>query len=96
MSEKEEYVRILVHFDIPDDVLYERVTRSERSTNIFRDNYLNFEKILIRQQAESLHENVVDPVTGEADYLFVIQDSEEVDAVMKEIVHIADGLSSVR
>lgn len=45
----EEYVRILVHFDIPDDVLYKRVTRSERNTNIFRGRYSNFEEVLVRQ-----------------------------------------------
>ncbi|WP_242238152.1 AAA family ATPase [Bacillus cereus group sp. BfR-BA-01316] len=92
----EEYVRILVHFDIPDDVLYKRVTRSERNTNIFRGRYSNFEEVLVRQQAESLHEDVVDPIENEADYLFIINDSEKVNPTIKEIVHIAEGLSSVR
>ncbi|WP_103577522.1 ATP-binding protein, partial [Bacillus thuringiensis] len=67
-----EYVRILVHFDIPDDVLYERVARSTRSTNIFRGGYSSFKEVLDRQQTESLHDDVVDPVENEADYLFVI------------------------
>jgi tRNA uridine 5-carbamoylmethylation protein Kti12 len=96
LFKKEEYVRILVHFDIPDDVLYERVARSKRNTNIFRGNYSNFEEVLVRQHAESLHADVVDPVENEADYLFVINDSEKVNPTIKEIVHIAEGLSSVR
>ncbi len=33
---KEEFVRILVHFDIPDEILNERVRNSKRSTNILR------------------------------------------------------------
>ncbi|QWI50212.1 ATP-binding protein [Bacillus mycoides] len=90
-----EYVRILVHFDIPDDVLYERMARSKRNTNIFRGNYSSFEEVFVRQQAESQHENVVDPVENEADYLFVINDSEEVKSTIKEIVHIFEGLSLI-
>lgn len=93
---KDEFVRILVHFDIPDDVLQRRVTQSERSTNIFRGAYSNFEEVLVRQQAESLKEDVTDPVAGEADHLFVIKDNEEIDSVIKDIVHIANCLSFVR
>jgi predicted kinase len=33
---KNQFVRILVHFDIPSEVLQARVTQSQRSTNIFR------------------------------------------------------------
>lgn len=89
---KNQFVRILVNFDIPDDVLQDRVTQSKRSTNIFRGAYSNFEEVLIRQQAESLNEDIVDPVEGEADHLFTIKNNEEVDSVIKEIVHIAQGL----
>ncbi|ENQ3081086.1 AAA family ATPase [Bacillus cereus] len=89
---KDEFVRILVHFDIPDDVLHKRVIQSGRSTNIFRGAYSNFEEVLVRQQAESLKEDVIDPVEGEADHLFVIKDSKEVDSVIKEVVHIAECL----
>ncbi|MBJ7944610.1 MULTISPECIES: AAA family ATPase [Bacillus cereus group] len=90
-----EYVRILVHFDIPDDVLYERVARSTRSTNIFRGGYSNFKEVLNRQQAESLHEDVVDPIENEADYLFVIHDSKDVNTTIEEIVHLAKDLSPI-
>ncbi|MDM5235029.1 AAA family ATPase [Bacillus cereus] len=88
-----EYVRILVHFDIPSDVLYERVARSKRSTNIFRGNYSNFKEVLHRQQAESLHEDIVDPVENEADYLFVIRNSKDVNSTIEEIIHLAEDLS---
>ncbi|WHY27032.1 AAA family ATPase [Bacillus wiedmannii] len=88
-----EYVRILVHFDIPDDVLYERVDRSTRSTNIFRGSYSSFKEVLNRQQAESLHEDVVDPIENEADYLFVIRNSKDVNSIIEEIIHLAKDLS---
>ena len=87
----DEFVRILVHFDIPDDVLQERVTQSQRSTNIFRGAYTNFEEVLTRQQAESFKEDVVDPIEDEADHLFVIKDNKEVNCVIQKIVHIAES-----
>ena len=88
-----EYVRILVHFDIPDDVLYERVARSTRNTNIFRGGYASFKEVLDRQQTESLHNDVIDPVENEADYLFVIRNSKDVSFTIEEIVHLAKDLS---
>ncbi|WP_042221257.1 AAA family ATPase [Oceanobacillus manasiensis] len=89
---KKQFVRILVHFDIPDDVLMERVLRSKRSTNVFRGAFSNFKEVLLRQQAESQLEDIVDPKEGEADYLLVIKHTEEVDSVIKRIVRISKGL----
>lgn len=87
-----EFIRILVHFDIPDEVLHRRVIESQRSTNIFRGAYSNFEELLLRQHAESQLGNFVDPDEGEADYLFLIKDNEEVSSVIKEIIHISKSL----
>lgn len=88
---KDKFVRILVHFDIPDDILMERVAKSERSTNILRVAS-NFKEVLLRQQADPISEGIVDPVEGEADYLFVVKDNEETEAVIDEIVRMADSL----
>ncbi|MCH4568556.1 ATP-binding protein [Bacillus sp. ES1-5] len=88
-----KYVRILVHFDIPDEVLYERIARSTRSTNIFRCDYSSFKEVLDRQQSESLHEDVVNPIENEADYLFVIRNSKDVNSTIKGIVYLAKDLS---
>ncbi|MDI7742470.1 AAA family ATPase [Lysinibacillus fusiformis] len=88
-----EIFRVLVHFDIPDEVLQSRVTQSKRSTQIFRGANTSFEDVLIRQKAESLNEEVAEPIKGEADRLFVIKESLEADAVLKEIVRIAEELS---
>ncbi|MDX8366118.1 AAA family ATPase [Cytobacillus sp. IB215665] len=90
--DKDEFVRILVHFDIPDEILYDRVIHSQRSTNIFRGPYSNFKEVLLRQQAESQLDGVVDPEEGDADHLFIIKDNKEVDSVIKEIVHISKSL----
>ena len=81
---QKEYIRILVHFQIPDAVLQNRVKQSTRDTNILR-NASNFKEVLIRQQAEEVY----DPVEGEADHLFIIKDNAEAEKVMKEIIQIS-------
>lgn len=87
---KKEFIRIIVHFDIPDEVLYERVSNSQRSTSIFRGPYTNFKEILIRQLTESIKEEV--PTESEADYLLVIKDNEDINSVIKKIVFISQTL----
>ena len=82
-----EFIRILVHFNLPDNELHSRVMSSQRDTNIFR-SASNFIQVLERQNADSLKEDVVDPVEGEADQLFVIKDSSEVESVIDRIVLI--------
>lgn len=84
---QEEFIRILVHFDIPDLILQARVSHSNRSKDIFRAA-TSFEQVLARQHANELRDDVKDPVIGEADYLFVIRDNKESNEVIQEIVSI--------
>lgn len=86
---KDDFIQIIVHFDIPYHVLQARVKESGRSTKIFRGAYSNFEEVLKKQQADSLKEDVIDPVEGEADHLFVIKDNKEADSVILEILRVA-------
>ncbi|WP_430787440.1 AAA family ATPase [Virgibacillus flavescens] len=86
---KNNFIRILVHFDIPYTVLQNRVTQSQRSTNIFRNASLNFEEVLVRQESDV----VSAPTRDEADHLCVINNNEEVDTVMQRIVDIADFIN---
>ena len=85
------FISILVNFDIPDHVLQERVSKSQRSTAVFR-TASTFEEVLIRQQAQSEKGGVTEPTEGEADYLFEIKNSDEVQSVIREIVNIAQDL----
>ncbi len=75
---------ILVHFKLPERILHERVANSRRSKSIFR-KAASFSEVLDRQLAER---NVIDPTEDEADHLFVIEDSSEVDSVIQSILHI--------
>lgn len=49
--------------------------------------------MLNRQQAESLHENTIDLIENEADHLFIIRNSKDVNLIIEEIVHLAEDLS---
>ncbi|UOY92364.1 ATP-binding protein [Ectobacillus sp. JY-23] len=80
-----QFVRILVHFAIPDEVLHERVQESTRSTTIMRGPYTTFAEVLAKQQAQP----EIDPAEGEADYLFVLQHTDEVPIVIEEVVALS-------
>ena len=85
------FISILVNFDIPDHVLLERVSTSQRSTAVFR-TASTFEEVLLRQQAESEKAGVTNPTKGEADYLFEIKSNDDVQTVIREIVNTAQDL----
>lgn len=84
------FFRILVHFDIPDHVLQERVSTTKRSTAIFR-SASTFEEVLTRQQAESNRSDIMDPIEGEVEHLFIIKNPEEVHSIAQKIIDIAQG-----
>lgn len=84
-----DFIRILVYFDISDDLLQSRIMNSNRSTNIFRFAS-SFSEVLKRQQADSLNPDITKPVEGEADYLFIIKNNETLESTIKRIVNIAD------
>ncbi|MEY8749263.1 ATP-binding protein [Alkalicoccobacillus gibsonii] len=85
---KNKYVRILVHFDLDDQILEQRIARSHRKTTIFRGPFTSFEEVLKKQQAESADY----PVREEADYLFVIKTDQEVSDVINNIVQIKSDM----
>ena len=85
------FTSILVNFDIPDHVLQTRVANSHRSTAIFR-SASTFEDVLTRQQAESHKVDVTAPEEDEANYFFVIKNSNDFESVTQSIVDIAQSL----
>lgn len=82
------FTTIIVSFEIPDSILQARIAHSQRSTVIFR-SASNFEEVLLRQQAEDFKGDVSAPAEGEADYLFVMKDTDDVRNVCQKIVDIA-------
>ncbi|MEC1176931.1 AAA family ATPase [Metasolibacillus meyeri] len=83
---KEKFIRILVHFNLPDEILLARIKASKRNTKIFRGAYSNFQQVLMQQQNAPSE----DLSTDEADYLFVIEDNAENSEVIQQIVQIAE------
>lgn len=82
---KNGFTTILVNFELPDSILKERILRSERSTSILRVAS-SFHEVLSRQQAETNAGNIIAPTVEEADHLFVIKSSEELQSVIQKIV----------
>jgi len=59
---------ILVYFDVPDRILRDRISQTERSTTIFR-SATTFEEVLTYQNAESQKNEIKPPKKEEADHL---------------------------
>lgn len=85
---KKGIISILVYFDIPEYVLKERITESQRSKDIFR-SASTFEEVLARQQES----DASTPEIGEADHFFVVNRNEEdVPMVIKQITEIIEHM----
>jgi adenylate kinase family enzyme len=81
------FTSILVHFDISEHILKERIAKSNRSTTVLR-TATTFEEVLTRQEEET-NKDVIAPIKGEAKHLFVINHPDEVQSVINRIVKIA-------
>ncbi|MDO3410528.1 ATP-binding protein [Saccharibacillus sp. CPCC 101409] len=78
---------VLVHFDIPDETLIERVRATTRSKAIFR-SAASFEEVLLRQQAQSSNEDLSAPAAEEAEHLFIVKHAAETEKVLRRIVDL--------
>ncbi|MFC4408870.1 ATP-binding protein [Chungangia koreensis] len=78
---------VLVHFDMPQEVLLERIATSGRRTDIIR-TVTSFEEVL--QLQESLTENGhnIAPDESEADYVFTLESVDEMETIIREILKI--------
>jgi predicted kinase len=85
------FMRIIVYFDIPDDVLQARVAESRRSKEIFR-SASTFAEVLARQQSAAHKSEMAAPEADESDHFFVISCSEDVTATIGKIIGIAEHL----
>lgn len=75
------FATILVYFEIPFDILKDRVAVTKRSTSIFR-SAATFDEVLARQEAE-VH---VEPGEEEADQLFTIKNEGDIQTVISSIL----------
>lgn len=86
--QKQGFTCILVNFELPDHILKERIAESLRSTKILRVAS-TFDEVLTRQQEETNTGDIIEPTEQEADHLFVINNSDRLPSVIREIVELA-------
>ncbi|GIP14947.1 CRISPR-associated endoribonuclease Cas2 [Paenibacillus montaniterrae] len=78
------FVRIIVYFDLPIELLKERVEHSQRTKEIFR-SASSFLEVLERQERMGLDE----PAENEADHLFVMKSPNEAADIIDQIKALA-------
>jgi predicted kinase len=76
---------IIVYFDLPTDLLKERVIRTHRSKAIFR-SASSFLEVLEKQEKSS----GIQPSKDEANYIFVIKDPNNTAGIIQQIIAISD------
>ncbi|MNW06549.1 hypothetical protein D3C71_2029780 [compost metagenome] len=69
------------------------MSNTQRSKTVFR-TASNFTEVLNRQIAETQDGEISDPKEDEADYYFVIRDSNEVHSVVQSIVDLKRFLAT--
>lgn len=80
------FVSIIVYFDLPDELLKDRVEQTQRSKAIFR-SASSFLEVLERQGIS----NQVQPNEDEANYLFVIKDPNQITEIIQQIKGISES-----
>lgn len=86
-----EFIRIIVYFDIDSTILQERIKNSDRNTYILRKHCTNFQEVLMKQENDS---NVEPPTCEEADYLFQLTNCNETQTIIEKIIRIAKNALS--
>lgn len=81
---QEQFSRIIIHFNLKDEVLQKRIFESKRSTTIFRDPTLTFEQLLARQ-----HNNVEPPQIDEADYIITVDEDTNLQDIVYRIIQFS-------
>ena len=81
------FTTVLVNFDIPDELLMARISRTKRSTTVFR-SVSSFTEVLARQQSESTRMDMASPKEDEADYFFVIDSDEASQTTVGNILSV--------
>ncbi|AZN42714.1 ATP-binding protein [Paenibacillus albus] len=86
--QREGFITLLVEFDLPDHILQQRVASSERSMKIFR-SASSFEEVLRRQKSDPLRDAMNKPAAEEADFMYTIRSTNDVQPTIEQINHIA-------
>jgi predicted kinase len=83
---EKEFVSIIVYFDLPVELLKERVEQTQRTKAIFR-SASSFLEVLERQEISKQ----VQPREDEANYIFVIKDPNKIMEIIQQIKAISES-----
>ncbi|WP_312099430.1 ATP-binding protein [Niallia sp.] len=83
---KHDFTSVLVHFALPISILKERIAKNNRDTLRLR-TASSYDEVLNRQHQQTGME-ALDPIAGEADYLFTVKEEEDVSAIMETIIKL--------
>ncbi len=77
------FTSILVHFNLPISLLKERIAKNNRDTLRLR-TASSYDEVLARQDKQTGME-ALDPIPGEADYLFTVKEEGDVSVILEKI-----------
>lgn len=92
---KEQFIRIIVHFDIEEKILFERIQNTNRTTTIFRDSSMSFDQLLTLQHHETKEQGFDTPTKAEAEaeHIFTLQSKDDEKLIIHEIVQLAKQMN---
>ena len=80
LSKKFKYKIIGVYFDLPEELLAQRIKKAKKTTRIIRESK-NFKDLLVSQK-----NRIQIPKESEFDEFFVIKSEKDLDKVKRELI----------
>ncbi|MEK3953785.1 AAA family ATPase [Psychrobacillus sp. FSL K6-1464] len=84
---KEGFQTLLVNFDLPIDILKDRIINSHRDITPLR-NVSNYNEVLEIQLKQTENEEFISPNKDEVDHLFTISNETDVQTVIEKIIKL--------
>ena len=84
---KEGFQTLLVNFDLPIDILKDRIINSHRDITTLR-NVSNYNEVLEIQLKQTENEGFISPNKDEVDRLFTISNETDVQTVIEKIIKL--------
>lgn len=84
---KEGFQTIIVNFDLPLEILKDRILNSHRDTTILR-NVSNYDEVLDIQLKQTKKEGFIPPNEDEVNHLFTITNETDIQTVIEKIIKL--------
>ncbi|MDF2066530.1 AAA family ATPase [Bacillus sp. Cr_A10] len=84
---KEGFQTLIVNFDLPLEILKDRIINSHRDTTILR-NVSNYDQVLDIQLKQTKIKGFIPPTEDEVDHLFTITNETDIKTVIEKIINL--------